>query len=662
VTNHVLPFFGPDRPITDLEATPSGANLVHEFVLHLAGRTDATADPASRRTGTGKLLTTTEAAALIGVSESTIKRRVKEGAYPGSRVDDTPQGRRWLPAHEVVVDHQRRGPRAGLRKATADQVLWALNEILGFAVGQGCIQRSAAEGVTAIRSDEDDARATAARQAPPTLGECASIATALHLVHQLTMWLLRILGLRISEAFGLHVDDVLRGHDGYGVVVIAKQGGRPFTERRPDGTHQRATTRDMTKNDRSHRVVVIPPCLMELIDHVIDILHTDPHTGRTDHAARLIPPISWGAVNSQNGYRAAMKTAAASVGLVTSRDRSPIPHALRKGAVADLAESDLSEWARRRVFGHAPGEDVHARTYLPSTPKLRTQKAAAEAIERTVREEIGTLLVPTLKRPAFRGEGHPLADRQDWINTAIERLHEAGADATSVWCAAERVGFELGLSETAARRLMADGTLSTRDGTAPSGMPARLARLSDVHAYRDRLAASPTLVDVATQLQRDYHEVHRTVQRLGLDLPRHPSNPRSFVVAPEHRRALQAEFDRIAALHARSIRVAEAARILGIGHRDVNRHVEAGELRCDEETDASRARFVTRASVDGLLAKRRATSSSEALTLSQVRTTTGLSTRQITDLIAGGVLTGVPGRGPRRVTKESLQRMRGGYE
>jgi hypothetical protein len=44
---------------------------------------------------------------------------------------------------------------------------------------------------------------------PLTLPECARIAAHLHPAHQVVLWLQRIMGLRISEAFGVLLGDVI---------------------------------------------------------------------------------------------------------------------------------------------------------------------------------------------------------------------------------------------------------------------------------------------------------------------------------------------------------------------------------------------------------------------------------------------------------------------
>jgi hypothetical protein len=61
--------------------------------------------------------------------------------------------------------------------------------------------------------------------------------------------------------------------------------------------------------------------------------------------------------------------------------------------------------------------------------------------------------------------------------------------------------------------------------------------------------------------------------------------------------ALRAEHARVRALHRRSMKLPAAARQLKLSFGTVRLLAENGDLELDPETDTSRARFVTRASV-----------------------------------------------------------------
>lgn len=62
--------------------------------------------------------------------------------------------------------------------------------------------------------------------------QCAEIAGRLHVIHQFALWLMRLLGLRIGEAYGILVGDILDQGPGLpGAVTLRAQGGRKYQTR-----------------------------------------------------------------------------------------------------------------------------------------------------------------------------------------------------------------------------------------------------------------------------------------------------------------------------------------------------------------------------------------------------------------------------------------------
>ena len=68
-----------------------------------------------------------------------------------------------------------------------------------------------------------------------SIAEMARVASHLHVVHQLVLWQMRVLGLRISEAFGPRVGDIVDMGE-VGLAFITAKGGRPFLTRTRDGS------------------------------------------------------------------------------------------------------------------------------------------------------------------------------------------------------------------------------------------------------------------------------------------------------------------------------------------------------------------------------------------------------------------------------------------
>lgn len=226
-------------------------------------------------------------------------------------------------------------------------------------------------------------------------------------------------------------------------------------------------------------------------------------------------------------------------------------------------------------------------------------------------------------------------------------------------CDTERVASELRIAATTARRWMRDGTLRcviVRDVNRP---PSRRARLSDVWSLRDRMADRVRLPDLAEQLGARYHELYRMSRRLGMILERHPTS-RQFEVPREAAERLRGEHARVRALHERSMKVAAAARRMGLAVSTVTLLAKRGELDTDPESDSSAARFVTRASVERYRIAQVGPSSARTLEqasipLAEVTRFTGRGRTELLDLVRAGTLEEVPGRGPCQLTSGSVR-------
>jgi hypothetical protein len=108
------------------------------------------------------------------------------------------------------------------------------------------------------------------------------------------------------------------------------------------------------------------------------------------------------------------------------------------------------------------------------------------------------------------------------------------------------------------------------------------------------------------------------------------------------------------------MKLAAAARQLNLAVSTVGLMAKRGELDIDPETDSSKARFVTRASVEGYRIARggdspRRRPERAAVPLADVIRFTGHSRIELLDLVRAGVLEEVPGRGTCELTASSLR-------
>ena len=159
-------------------------------------------------------------------------------------------------------------PDLGLSKRVVADALWVLRRILAFARANGLFPPGfdPTEGLEAPLPDAAAARSRkpTSQPRPLTLAECAGIASHLHAVHQLAFWLQRIMGLRISEAFGLLVGDVVDLGD-TGMLAVQGQGGRTFHVRDDPGPSSPSPAKATAKTAAGSRVLVVPPKMMELL-------------------------------------------------------------------------------------------------------------------------------------------------------------------------------------------------------------------------------------------------------------------------------------------------------------------------------------------------------------------------------------------------------------
>jgi site-specific recombinase XerC len=174
---------------------------------------------------------------------------------------------------------------AGLSQAVIADALWTLRGVLGFARATGIVPPSfnPTEGLVAPAPDPATARTKppTCQLRPLTLPECARIASHLHPVQRLALWLQRVMGLRISEAFGVLVDDVVDLGD-TGLLHVRGQGGRQFRVREADGGIVTVWHTDQVKTAAARRALVVPARMLELLQVAIGAFHTDPDTGDPD--------------------------------------------------------------------------------------------------------------------------------------------------------------------------------------------------------------------------------------------------------------------------------------------------------------------------------------------------------------------------------------------
>ena len=476
-----------------------------------------------------------------------------------------------------------------LDQSTAGGIRSTLVSILADGVARRIVDRNVAEVADASKP----LGASKKRKAPtPTavpLVDAARVAQGLHVLHQLAMWMQRIGGLRIGEAYGPRVGEIIRDGD-YGIYVVDSQGGQNYEFWNDCGEAEIVAHIARVKGETSYRVMVLGPSLMGLVELVEAAFHTNPD-GSLDVRSPLIPGIH-ALDGGAAGYQTALKIAAN--GVFTTDSLSS--HDLRKGLCTDLAFSmDLTPVLQRRIVGHAAGDDVHGRIYILDHPDLVALKNAANQTEALIKSEIGSLLVATTKMPAF-ARTHPLYDR---LPDARRILTNACAliDDRDGLSSAE-VGALIGRAETTARRLIAGGVIKGRKRRNRAGVDLWTVDPKEVERFLASYGDRRTIDEAAEHFGITYHQLYRLLGRLGTSPMVDPVTTR-VLVDDEQMSQVAAELDRLQSLNERSMRIPVAAAALGRPVTTIRSWVDI-RLDRDSETDATGAAYVTRASVDRL--------------------------------------------------------------
>lgn len=607
--NHVLPFLSSVGVffLQDIRAVH-----VEELEFALAGRTRSGvfADPVAHVAHDSRLLTVKELAELSSndpmlrpVSVSMIYRSIGAGLL--TPVTRGPEGMRLACSDAVRAGVLRgNGVAKGLNEASARDLLRTLREIMLYARGHGVsgvLTFSDKTWRSARVWGKDKARPRRRSDRDPSWVELYNVAAELPVVHQFTMWLLALTGVRMGEAFGFHVEDWVDADDtnwAYeqtvgvgGVLVLERQGGRQFTYVDDFTGEILSGDEKGPKTQQSLRVVVVPEPLAKLIRLVVRIFHTDPVTGWVDPQARLVPVL-----NSRTGAQGTFSSA-----LQAARQRAGAPaftpHTLRGRLVSDLTDLNVAEWVIKRMVGHRPGTDVLAIHYQRDTPELRQLRAAAALTAQLVDGQLPDgLMVPTVRRNLLR---RGVVDGERWA-TIDALLQEEGWHTTEASRSGRftvpQVAQLTGAARSTVRRGCANGTIRS-DSQEAEGKVVHLIPADEVDRLVRRSAERVTLPLLAERLNIPY----ATLWQLSRSVAGIEKSGRDLIIGAEAATELTARAQAWLAIRARSMSVTEVALRLGCDRQVVGRLARSGVFEADPE-DPSR---FTAESIDAWITRRR---------------------------------------------------------
>lgn len=648
--------------------------VVAAFAAHLAGHdvAPATITPPWPQLDGRRRIRRRDADRLSGISRSAITRWRRAGLLPGYESED---GEAWILVAELRAAYLSRQTaaqaRRGLAKSTADNVLGLLAAILRHA--QACGITLVGNPMAGISAVEPDDAVRARRRAQPRyvpLHLARAIAAELSVVQQYTFWLERFVGVRISEAFGLLVGDVVDfGEGNSGALVLDKQGGRSFLVDRAGSTVTVAHKPGM-KTEQSVRIVKIAESVMELTRFVIDAFHTDPSTGAVDLHARLIPGLQDADRGGQSAHRTALAIAVHDAGIDPARYGKITPHTQRADLITDVGTGGkLDSALQRRYFGHLAGSDEHDRAYFRDRIDITAEAltvwdpVVSQIQARIDRDLGGTLLVPTERREQF-GDGHRAQRRLDFAYATLaaagwHREAQTGeAEDRRALLTPEQAAPLLGCTPGTARRWMREGRLPAR--LVLRGQRQIWVTTADAVAkHLAWLRETPTITELAAELGLGYHQLYALMRQLGIEAVQGAKGA-DIRLSESDVAAIKAELDRRADLGERAMPVALVAERLRLPVLAVETLIRQGVLDIDHEASTPRRRHVT---VDSVHAYEQSFArgaclvpeDAPALPDVEVRAITGLTRPMLAHLVTTRVLRAVSRNRRRHITVDSVR-------
>lgn len=629
VERHIVPFFEQHIEfIADLKR-----DHVNAFKRHLAGRgttlrTGQVVWPDGTNANT--MLTVKRAASLVGKSVWSIRTAFHAGKFPGAvesaRPDDPTHTVIHIPSGDLIAagftfDGSVQ-PVAYSTKYASD-IASTLRRITGFACAKGYTTTDPAQDLKVVPPSRQHMlhKPNVEPERPLELGECKRIFSHMNIHHQLAGWLGRLLGLRISEVFGIQLSDISE-RSGMMVIAIQHQGGKAFlTEDPTSGEEIRVSTKAMTKTAAGRRDLVVTEPLAELIRTYVRAFHGEIGTGATADDARLIIPLRAGSKGGQGSFRTALIKALQderldfeSVGFHASS------HFLRKSFSTDLAFSGVvKEVVRSSYLGHRPkahdgGADVTMNRYTLRPEMFDQYRNVAKFLTGKVKGDIGRLVIPTSFVAISSPTLHLDEERRDWVRSVFT---EAGyieeVDEIGQLCSMAEARQMLCVSRTVMAGWVQRGLLDMVKTSDRHGKVCRLIPMASINRRLEHLgmaltdSAGPGQPGSVSALAYDAgvtaDTVSRAVRRLGVEMQTDPTTL-TPLLGEDGTALVIAELERLSRIDERSMRLHDAAPLLGVKYSGVKWLRSQGRLDDDPEATSEDGVYVLRASVDREVARR----------------------------------------------------------
>ena len=413
---------------------------------------------------------------------------------------------------------------------------------------------------------------------------CKRIAQQLHIHHQMTFWLLRCVGLRISEAYGIALEDIYR-YEGEMTIRIWRQGGKNFKVADEEGNKRIVKSKTTVKTLASQRVLPIARPVAELIDRYIEAFHD----GETDLSTPLLRTAR-GA--GQSGFRDALQKATIAAGCgVEDVGFAVTPHTHRKFFATDL--DDISPRPRSIYMGHHVqnldgGAAITESTYTVKRKGVEHLLVVAKTMTSLIESSIVSLVEPVTASHLLPASACPDYDEREH---ALEVFDAAGfigitaVDGEEVVEVAEAAAL-LGLGERKVTELARDGLL-VRQRIAGAGRSSLFGvTVTSVQEHMSLAQQSWSRKKICLEFSLAYHQVDYLIKALGVVAYEAPAS-RGY-------RYLDSEVDKIrryleekAEALRNAVSLAEVMDELSCTRRTATHLISIGRLELDATTTAA---------------------------------------------------------------------------
>ena len=524
---HLIPFFAPlvdhigDITYEDCE----------DFVDFMAG-IRVRSDPKQTVIAEAKELTLAQAAEWCNKSKSGVKKAWLTGRLPNAYLDTSrdvmgivrvPVGD-LIKAGFVPPERDVEVP-TGFAKKEVSGMLGMLRNIFKFAMGKHLLDRDPSIGIEAkdpapgARTSGPNSKSTS----PVYMLDLTSskrIASRLHIHHQMAFWLLRCVGLRISEAYGITLEDIYRS-DGRMTIRIWRQGGKNFLVRDAEGKKKITKIKTTVKTTSSARLLPIAKPVAELIDHYIEAFHE----GVVDSSTPLLRTARG---SGQSGFREALEKATVAAGYGLAEVGFKVtPHTHRKYFATDM--EGVSGRYRSVYMGHKlqnldGGAAITEDTYTVRRKGVEHLLGVADAMSSLIETTIGCLVEPVTARRLLPTS---VCLNHDERTRALDVLDDAGyvcvatSEGEQVLEVAQ-VAELLAVSESKVRQLLRDGQLVRQQVDGAGRAVIRGVTVSSVEARVALTQQLWTRATLCTEFNLTYNEVDSLIRALGVEVAETP--------------------------------------------------------------------------------------------------------------------------------------------